>query len=476
MMGLHFLPEIILLVIGAVLLCATLVSSSVQKVTAFTKSFMALSSALLVAACLMTLKNHTDLFYSTYRVDLFSQGFKFLLSLAYLFTILFSEVLISIPEKRRTEFYLFISSALLGMMLLASAVHVLTFYVSLELSSYSLYLLAALGKEKRSAEAGVKYILFGAAASGILLWGLSLLVGISGTGSLDEIARNIPSLMSQPAFTAGFVLVILSFLFKLSVFPMHFWAPDVYESSATPVTAFIATASKAAAAAILIRFLICMEISASFAWILGAAAFFSMALGNCAALLQKNVKRLLAYSSIAQGGYLLLGLLAGSFEGYSSAYFYAFAYVLMNAGAFLAVTVVAEAAGNDDPLIQDFDGLADRSPFLALILLLSLLSLAGIPPLVGFTGKWILFSAAMEKGHWFLVLWGVLNSVVSLFYYLTVIKHAYLEKPKDTSPIRLTARMKVLGIFLFAALVFLGIFPNTLITFARDAVAAGFIR
>ncbi len=470
---LSLLPEIILLAIGAVLLCVTLLHPSRRETSHFTKPFMALSGVLLTTGCLFVLKRQEGLFYSTYRVDLFSQEFKFLLSIAYLLTVLFSERLISVPENRRTEFYLFLSSATLGMMMIVSAVHLLTFYVSLELSSYSLYLLTALRKEKRSAEASVKYVLFGAMASGILLWGLSFVVGVSGTGSLDEIAKNAPALAAQPAFVVGFLFIILSFLFKLSGFPMHFWAPDVYESSPTPVTAFIATASKAAAAAILIRFLSSVGISTSFAWLLGAMAFASMAVGNCAALLQKNVKRLLAYSSIAQGGYLLVGLLAGSFEGYSSALFYAFAYVLMNAGAFLAVLVVAQAAGNDDPQIKDFDGLADRSPFIALILLLSLLSLAGIPPLVGFAGKWILFSAAMEKGHWFLVLWGVLNSVVSLFYYLTLVKHAYLEKPKDPSPIRLPIHTNLLALFLFASLVFLGIFPNWLITFARNAIASG---
>jgi NADH-quinone oxidoreductase subunit N len=283
-------------------------------------------------------------------------------------------------------------------------------------------------------------------------------------------------LAAQPAFTVGLLFSIFAFLFKLSGFPAHFWAPDVYESASTPVTSFIATASKAAAVAVLIRILSLTGLPGRMTMILGAAAFVSMTLGHCAALLQKDVKRLLAYSSIAQAGYLVVGLIAGSFEGYSSALFYAVAYVLMNTGAFFVVVSVARAENDDNPQIRHFDGLAERSPFLALILLLSLLSLAGIPPLVGFTGKWILFSAAVDRGHWFLVLWGVLNSVVSLFYYLTLVKHAYLEKPKVGGPMTLPLHWRVLGFVLLAAILLFGIFPNCLITFCQAAIAGAIPR
>lgn len=469
---LNFLPEIVLSVTGVILMGALL--SPAKNLENFTKPFMALAGALLTAACLLSLYRSGFLFRDTYQIDLFSQSFKFLLSLGYLITLLFAEKWLGISENRRTEFYLFLSTALLGMMMITSSVHALTFYVALELSSYSLYLLAALRDGKKQAEAAVKYILMGAASSGVFLWGLSLMIGVAGTASLNSIAQNAAGLASEPAFGIGLLLVLVSFFFKLSGFPLHAWAPDVYESASTSVTSFIATASKAAAAAILIRFLAVGGVTVSLAAAIGAAAFASMTFGNCVALLQSDVKRLLAYSSIAQAGYLLVGLLAGSLEGYSSAMFYAFGYLVMNAGAFLAVVVVAEASGNDNPRFEDFNGFSERSPFAALILLLSLLSLAGIPPLVGFTGKWILFSAAMEKGHWFLVLWGVLNSVVSLFYYLTLVKHAYLEKPRNPAPLRLSPRFQVLGIFLFASLVFLGVFPNNLILLAREAISGAF--
>ncbi len=479
-----FLPETTLLVSLTLILCLTLLrKDQIEKIL---NPFVFLSCVMLLVSSFFSLMVSGDLFYSTYRIDLLSQGLKLLLSLVFFFVFLLSGEsppqsvgarlpdgqgqAISIQKERRLEYFFFLSTATLGMMMITSSVDILTLYISLELSAYSLYLLSALRQDRRSAEASVKYLIFGAATSGVFLWGFSLIAGLSGTTNLLQIAKNIPVLISQPAFSLGLVFASFSFLFKLSSAPVHFWAPDVYESSATAVTTFIATASKATAVAILIRFLILMGLTHGFVIILGAMAFISMTLGNSVALIQQDVKRLLAYSSIAQAGYILVGLLAGSFDGYASSLFYAFAYVLMNTGAFMVTILIAKASDHDNPQIAHFDGLADRSPFLALLLLLSLLSLAGIPPLVGFTGKWILFSSAMDKGHWFLVLWGVLNSVVSLFYYLTIVKHAYLETSKINTPLVVTTPMKILGLFLIGAIVFLGIFPNYFITFAQAAV------
>lgn len=463
-----FLPETVVLAGSLAVLVLTLANQN--KVTGFLHPFMLALSFAILGACVYSAYSKGDLFYSTYKIDLLSQGFKCVLALAFLLTVLFSKKIISITENRQIEYFFFLLTALLGMMMIPSSSDILTLYLSLELSAYSLYLLSALRQDKKVAEASVKYLIFGAASSGIFLWGFSLVAGLAQTTSLVEISKNIPSLITQPAFSLGLVMASFSFLFKLSSFPVHFWAPDVYEISSSCVTNFIATASKAAAVAVLIRIFMWMGISSAFVTILGVLAFLSMTLGNCVALMQKDLKRLLAYSSIAQAGYILVGLLAGSAEGYSSSFFYAFAYVLMNSAAFLVVILTANSLQQDNPQISDLDGLAERSPFLALILLLSLLSLAGIPPLVGFTGKWILFSAAMDKGHWFLVLWGVLNSVVSLFYYLTLVKHAYLEKPKVAGPILIPLSIKITGFLLLAALVILGVFPNFFITFAQKAI------
>ncbi len=463
-----FLPETLLTVISVILLVIMLLKK--ETILKIIYPFMILAGVALLAGSFLSVYQSGDLFSSTYRIDRLSQGFKGLLSLAFFITVLLSRDMISIPKSKEVEYFFFVTTSALGMMMLTSAVNILTLYVSLELSSYSLYLLSALKQDRRSAEASVKYLIFGAATSGVFLWGFSLVAGISGTLSLVEIAQNAVTLAAQPAFVLGLALVSFAFLFKLSSFPAHFWAPDIYENAATPAVTFIATASKAAAVAILIRVLMTTGITQPLVITLGVIAFISMTLGNCVALIQQDVKRLLAYSSIAQAGYILVGLLSGSADGYASSFFYAGAYILMNSGAFLVTLMVANSIHHDSPQLSHFDGLAERSPFLALVLLLSLLSLAGIPPLVGFTGKWILFSAAMNQGHWFLVLWGVLNSVVSLFYYLTLVKHAYLEKPKINSPLLVPLPIKLLGLALFFALVFLGIFPNTFITFAQQAI------
>lgn len=423
-----------------------------------------------IAASVVTLSSKTALFYSTYTIDGISQGFKLLVALGLFVVIFLSRESGAIPPHRKLEYYLFLWTGSLGMMMLTSAADLLTLYISLELSSYSLYLLSAIRQDHKNAEAGIKYLLFGAATSGFLLWGFSLLAGLSGSTSLAAIAAKLPVISSQPAFILTIVFISLSFLFKLSGFPAQFWAPDVYESSATPVTAFIATASKAAAVALFVRVFHLLGMPDSAVVLFAGLAFISMTIGNTVALLQKDVKRLLAYSSIAQAGYILLGLLSGTAQGYSSAYFYALAYVLMNAGAFMVVIFVAKNSGNDNPQISDFDGLAEKSPALALLLLLSTLSLAGIPPLVGFTGKWILFSAAMDKGHWFLVLWAVLNSVVSLFYYLALVKHAYLAKPKTPGTFTMSPAVSLACLALILALICLGIFPNSVITFAQQSI------
>ncbi|MBI3252820.1 MAG: NADH-quinone oxidoreductase subunit N [Candidatus Omnitrophica bacterium] len=466
-----FLPETVLLAAIVILLCLTLAKKDYG--TPVLGFFLPALGAILVLASFSSLPHSGNLFSNAYRVDPLAQGFKCLIALSFFFTAILNQNRLSIPFDREIEYGIFLLSATLGMMMMTGAVDLLALYVSMELSSYSLYLLASLRQDRRSPEAGVKYLIFGAAASGVFLWGASLVTGLSGTTSLLEISGKVPVLIWQPAFSLGLVFASFAFLFKLSGFPLHFWAPDVYESAPTPVTNFIATASKATAVAILIRFFMLTGIPGVFIAALGALAFVSMTLGNTVALVQQDVKRLLAYSSIAQAGYILTGLLAGSFAGYSSSFFYAFAYVLMNTGAFLVTSVVAKTANHDNPRLSDFDGLAERSPFLALLLLLSLLSLAGIPPLVGFTGKWILFSAAMDKGHWFLVLWGVLNSVVSLFYYLTLVKHAYLEKPVVSAPIAVSGGTRWLGLFLIIGLIALGLFPNAFITFAQQAILKG---
>ena len=355
------------------------------------------------------------------------------------------------------------------MIMLSSAVELLTFYVALELSAYSLYLLVPMKDYKWNADAGIKYLLFGAAASGLLLYGLSILLGLTQTPYLSEISTRIPNLVSNPAFLLAVFFIFGSIFFKLSVFPFHFWAPDTYEAASTMITTFIATASKATAVVILLRLFWHLGVAAALVPILSILAFLSMTVGNTAALLQRDVKRLLAYSSVAQAGYILVGLLTGTLDAYSAVFFYAVAYVFMNLGVFIVTLRVGEAHNTDNPNFSHFNGLAERSPLLALLLLISLLSLAGIPPLMGFTGKWFIFSAAMKQGHWFLVLSGVINSVISLFYYLTLVKHAYLFKTESPDQLKLDLKLKVVCLGLSLILLIFGLLPNQLLQTAEAA-------
>lgn len=463
-----FLPETLVSIVIVALFCLTLAKNRIAPRTL--AGLKALAAAAVFGCCVATFDQSATIFFGAYHVDLFSQGFKAVVALGLFFTCLLSREWDPVSAERSVESQIFLWTGALGMMLIASAVDILALFVSLELSAYSLYLLASLKPGPRNAESSVKYLIFGAAVSGISLWGLSLMTGFAGTTSIPAIMAALPALTAQPVFVLGAALFSFSLLFKLSAFPMHFWAPDVYESAPTPAVNYIATASKAAAVAVLIRLAMLSGMPPVLVSVIGVLAFASMTLGNTAALLQTDVKRLLAYSSVAQAGYILVGLLSGTREGYATAFFYAFAYVIMNSGAFLVTLLVARSINHDNPQVSDFDGLAERSPLLALILLLSLLSLAGIPPLLGFTAKWMLFTSAMMKGHWFLVLWAVLNSVVSLFYYLTLVKHAYLGKPKIKGDLRIPAALKVAALCIFAALVVIGVYPTYFIGLAEKAV------
>ncbi|MBF0253902.1 MAG: NADH-quinone oxidoreductase subunit N, partial [Candidatus Omnitrophica bacterium] len=324
------------------------------------------------------------LFGETYQIDALSQFFKGLLSLILFLSAAFSRDLPA-DEERRPELFVFLATATLGMMILTSAVELLVFYVGLELSSYSLYVAVPIFRRRLAAEASLKYILSGAVQSAVLLYGMSLLLGLSGT---TVFARMHAA--AGPLFFLAVFMFLSGVLFKLSAFPFHFWVPDVYEAAPTTVTTVIATASKAAAAAVLLRILPALGVSGPLVTLFVWLAVLSMIIGNTAALIQKDAKRLLAYSSIAQAGYLLVAFTSGSAEGYTAVFFYAAVYAVMNLGVFLVLTAVARQAGTDRPQLSDFDGLFDRSPLLAVVLLLGLLSLAGIPPLAGFTGKWFM--------------------------------------------------------------------------------------
>jgi NADH-quinone oxidoreductase subunit N len=411
-----------------------------------------------------------ELFAGTYRVDLFSQFYKCLLAAGFFLVVCLCDGMQGVREDLQAEFYLLLAVCTLAMMMLVSSVHLLTLYITLELSSYSLYILVSLRRNRaRGIRAGLKYFLVGAAASAVMLFGLALVYGTTGTAYLIDLLAALPVQTGQPAFSIGLLLLLGGFLFKLAIFPFHVWAPDVYEGAANPVAAYIATASKVAAVGILVRLAV-LGTTAYFVHVLAVLAIASMTIGNLAAITQTDFKRLLAYSSVAQGGYILIGILSMDPAGYAAATFYAFAVLVMKFTCFMVVVQVA--AGDENPTLADLAGLHRHAPVMAMALMMALFGLGGIPPTIGFTGKLLLFTAAMAKGHFTLVLIAMINVVISLYYYLKVLRAAYFLEPSPEAPqVQETLSMKALSLAMIAAMVVIGFYPNHLIELTRRAAA-----
>lgn len=404
-------------------------------------------------------------------------------------------LLLSLDRKwgeHEGEYYALLVFAVLGMTLMAGAAELVTVYVALELTSIALYLLASLDFRRRSAEAGLKYFLFGAFSSALLLYGLSLLYGFTGTTRLAGIASAIALASGgtlegvfQPANSGlllGIVFLVAGFGFKLALVPFHSWTPDVYEGAPTPITAFISTGSKAASFVVFLRVMLLALPGVAgnpgqgemwgWAGLLAILAAVTFTVANLMALPQKNVKRLLAYSSIAHAGYMLIGILLNSRAGTQALFYYLAAYVLTNVGAFAAVIAVSRAVGGEE--LQDFAGLSKRNLPLAGALSVLLLSLGGLPPLAGFVGKFWLFWATWEKGLYWLVAIGLLNTLVSFFYYLRVLKAVWFEPPADDKPVVTSDAISVTLIATTLLVIVIGLLPQVAMQFLESAVSVFF--
>jgi NADH-quinone oxidoreductase subunit N len=467
-----FSPEIYYLLVGLWFLTLSMLPRARSGRNYFNALILAAAGILV---CLISVKSEGVLFFNAYQVNLFSQVFKVLLSLGLFLVICLCPNLTAIKAKHHPEFYLLLFVCTLAMMMLVSSVHLLAIYVSLELSSYSLYVLVALRRGKdMGIEAGIKYFLIGIFASAVMLFGLALLYGTTQATYINEMAKVLPGVIDKPAVVIGLLLTLGGFFFKLAVFPFHFWAPDVYQGAANQVTAYIATASKVAAMALLIRMVALSGNAAAgnyLVHILVTLSIVSMTVGNLAAIVQKDIKRLLAYSTVAHAGYVLIGILSMSAAGYSGVIFYALALLVMKFTAFLVVVKVADDDRNLQ--IDQLAGLHQRSPLLAMALMVSIFSLAGIPPTIGFTGKLFVFLAAMEQGYFTLVLIAMINVVISLYYYLLVLKAAYLLKPDiAVYKIQLSPAAKILTGALIIVMVVVGIFPTYVLELAEAAARA----
>lgn len=365
------------------------------------------------------------------RHDTLTQIFRTMVLLAGSLTCFMSVDVVSV--NRQGGYFALISVATLGASLMSAASDLIMVFLALETTSITLYMLAGfIRNDDRSAESGLKYFLFGAFTSAITLYGFSLLYGFSGQTNIYLIAEGLTSgQISELPVLVALLLILVGFSFKISAVPFHFWTPDVYEGAPTPVTAFISVASKAASFALLMRFFLAIFPAYDSFWVnmLAVAAVITMTLGNLLALWQSNIKRLLAYSSIAQAGYTLIGVVAIGAQGgvgVASVIFYMFMYTFTNLGAFAVVVLVARST--DSEQIADLAGLSRRSPWLALALTVALLSLGGIPPAAGFFGKFFLFTAAVDAGFVWLALIGVFNSIIALYYYLVVVKVMYVDR------------------------------------------------
>jgi NADH-quinone oxidoreductase subunit N len=466
------LPEIFLLSMACVILILDLFLADDLRWLTF-----GLSLAALAGAAAITLGTHTTLptlsFSNTFVDDVLSDVLKLMLYAAVATVLVYSRDYVKQRGMYRGEFYVLVLFATLGMMIMVSASHFLTLYLGLELLSLCLYALVALQRDNAVAtEAAMKYFVLGALASGLLLYGMSMIYGVTGSLELSKIAALLPNVSQHDTVLVfGLVFIVAGLAFKLGAVPFHMWIPDVYQGAPTAITLFVGSAPKLAAFAFVMRLLIdgLGGLVADWQPMLVLMALLSMALGNITAIAQTNIKRMLAYSTISHMGFLLLGFLSGSETGYSAAMFYVVTYVLMSLGGFGMVLLLSRQ-GFEAEQLEDFKGLNQRSPWHAFLMLLLMFSMAGVPPTVGFYAKLSVLQAALNAGYLWLTVFAVLMSVIGAYYYLRVIKLMYFDEPVDTAAIRPAADMNVVLSVNGLALLALGLMPQPLMALCASAV------
>ncbi len=410
----------------------------------------------------------------SFLLDPFAVFFKFIFYIACGLGILLSIKYLSIEDIHRGEYYALMLFATSGMMMMASAGDLITLYIGLELMAVSVYILAGfMRKDQRSNEAAIKYLLLGAFSSGIMLYGMSLLYGYTGTVQLSGILMYLRSGvdLSNPVLFLAVVMLMVSFGFKVAAVPFHMWVPDVYEGAPTSVTAFMSAGPKVAGFAVLLRIFLYalgpLQIQSS-AMLAGIAAL-TMAVGNIMALTQTNIKRMLAYSSIAHAGYALVGLAAGGPEGAASVMLYVFIYSFMNMGAF-GIVIMMRKAGARGEEISDFAGLGKTNKMTAFMMLIFMFSLTGIPPTAGFIGKFYIFKSAVQAGLVWLAVAGVLFSSISAYFYLRVIMLMYMSEPNGKFELVTSPSLAIAIAVAVAAVAIIGVYPDYILNFARSSI------
>jgi NADH-quinone oxidoreductase subunit N len=477
----YFLPELAVTATILLLVVLHVVGKNRRSPDAALLALVGTGMALLVAS-MTPAGAGIGLFEGMVVLDGFAVFFKVLTALATAIVIFMSIDCEELADRTQAEYYLFLLSVLLGMFLLSSASDIVMLYLALELVSIPSYLLAGYLKGKASStEASMKYVVYGATASGVMIYGFSLLYGMTGSTQISEIGRVLTlGTAPLPAMLAA-VMVTVGFGYKIAAVPFHMWSPDVYEGAPTPVTAFLSVGPKAAGFAVLVRFFYTVfaspdgadgmwKLSSSVDWpfLFAVLSAVTMTVGNLVAINQRNVKRLLAYSSIAHAGYMLMGFVLLTAVGLKAILFYLVVYLFMNLGAFYVVVLVANGSRSED--ISYFSGLGSRAPLAAVSLAIFLFALTGIPPFSGFIGKVYLFAEVINRGVYWLALVAALNSVISLYYYARIVKVMFLEDPTQAGDLPLALVPRVMLAILVVPTLLLGIYWEPVIRVTEASV------
>jgi len=425
------------------------------------------------------------LFNNMLAVDNFALFFKLLFLGIAALVVLASVDYLPKFARFKGEFFALVLVSTLGMMLMAATAELISIYVALELTGISLYILVGFRKDSESSEASLKYLLLGAVASAVLLYGMALIFGFTGKTQLGEIAQalqimSLQGVLDSPGLILGIVLLVAGFGFKIAAVPFHMWVPDVYEGAPTPITAYLSVASKAAGFAVILRifysaFGLPTWLSMDWGLVFAVLAAIGMTVGNIVAIPQANIKRMLGYSSIAQAGYLMVGLAAVGVSpaadvlGRSGVLFFLAAYALTNLGAFSAIIAISNKVDSD--LIEDYAGMGRRAPLLAIALTLCLISLIGMPPAAGFMAKFYIFSAAVNQGLLWLVIVAVINSVISAYYYMRVVKVMWLGEPVSEEQVPSSGALRVALFLSCLGVLVLGIAPGCAMKLAQLAAS-----
>lgn len=471
------IPEIFVLSMACIILVADLFISDERRVLTY---LMALAT--LVVAALLTINLHDTqtvyTFSGTFVKDPMSDVLKLFIYLVSAVVFIYARGYLAERNLFKGEFYVLGLFGVLGMMIMVSAHNFLTIYLGLELLSLSLYAMVALQRDSVTAsEAAMKYFVLGAIASGLLLYGMSLLYGVTGTLDIREFAGQLAAMdlsdnSKNIVLVLGMVMAIAGMAFKLGAVPFHMWIPDIYHGAPTAVTLYIGSAPKMAAFAMIMRLLVegMGDLHTQWQDILIIMAILSMGVGNIIAIAQANIKRMLAYSTISHVGFIMLGILAGTNSGYSAAMFYAIVYAIMSAGGFGMVMLLSRAGFEADKL-DDFKGLNERSPWNAFMMLIVMFSMAGVPPTLGFYAKLSVIQAVIGVDLVWLAVVAVIFSIIGAFYYLRIIKLMYFDKPEETAPITSTPDMRLILSLNSLSILALGIYPANLMAICAAAIS-----